>query len=235
MNNKVNNAFILLLSGRGERLYSTIKMKKQYYPLEGKEIFLYPLETAIKSSLFSHVILVVEQEDLEKVKMRVTQTFPDVDFLFTSGGETRNDSVYNGLKALAQFDITNVVIHDADRPFLSEDVLVKVINKLSIVEAVTCYVPLFDSLLDLNEKKYIQRDGKKLVYTPQGFSYPKIKQIYDDGFDTKGTDDFSKALDNNLTFDLVEVSPLLFKITDEETLKEAKLIAKALKKFNFEN
>lgn len=231
MNNKKKTAFILLLSGKGERLFSEINVKKQFYLLDDQKMYLYPLKTALNSSLFDEIVIVVDKEDFQSVKLEISSLFPDEHILITCGGNTRNGSVYSGLKELEKYHVDKVIIHDAARPFLYESILKEMILKLDSFSSVSCYIPVYDSLFDKSEEKYLNRDEKVLIYTPQGFDYPQIKKIFDDGFDVKSTDDFSKALKADLSHDLLRAKPLLFKVTDADSLEMAVLFVKAFKKY----
>ena len=231
MNIKTKNAFILLLSGKGERLFSDIHVKKQFFILDDQKLYLYPLKTALNSALFTKIVIVVDKEDYQWVKKEIFSLFPDEKILITCGGLTRNDSVYNGLKALENHQVDKVIIHDAARPFLYQSILEDLIFKLESVDSVSCYIPIYDSLFDEEEERYLKRDHKALIYTPQGFIYSKIKKIYYDGFDIDSTDDYSKALKGGLSHDLVQANPYLFKVTDAKTLEMAVLFVKVFKKY----
>ena len=53
---KVDSYLVLLLAGKGERLSSAIKEKKQFYLVEGKPLFSYSLEVFKKTELFKKYI-----------------------------------------------------------------------------------------------------------------------------------------------------------------------------------
>ena len=65
---KVDSYLVLLLAGKGERLSSAIKEKKQFYLVEGKPLFSYSLEVFKKTELFKKYILVVAKEDIKKTQ-----------------------------------------------------------------------------------------------------------------------------------------------------------------------
>jgi 2-C-methyl-D-erythritol 4-phosphate cytidylyltransferase len=51
--------------------------------------------------------------------------FPSVEFIFTQAGKDRQSSSYNGSKSLKNFNPNNVLIHDAARPFCSNNLILK--------------------------------------------------------------------------------------------------------------
>ena len=231
MNIKLNTAFVLLLSGKGERLFNEIHIKKQFFLLDGIKLYLYPLISALNSKIFSKIILVVDKDDVSEVSSDIKFLDKNHEIIITIGGKTRNESVYAGLKALNDACITKVIIHDAARPFLDVLTLREIHSALQDVQALTCYLPIYDSLFDSEKNEYLNRNNKALIYTPQGFDYQLIKSIYEKDFDASSTDDFSKVLKRGVTTKMLAVKPWLFKITDSNSLKMAECFVKPFKEY----
>ena len=108
---------ILLMAGSGTRM--KIQDNKVFLPLNEKMIFQYSLDLFLK--LNCEVICVIRPEDEEKL----SQYYSKVKIVY--GGQTRQMSVYNGLK-IARYE--SVLIHDAARPFISEDIIQECIYTL---------------------------------------------------------------------------------------------------------
>lgn len=221
MNQK--NDFVLLLAGNGTRIYSDIHMKKQFYPLLGKELFLYPLETALESGFFSSVVLVVDSEDISTVRAIVEQKIKtEISITYVAGGRDRNESVFHGLKSLLPDSEDEVVyIHDAARVLLSRDLLFRLNQAMKDHDALTAAIPVHDSLLRETEIgiEYIPRDGMFQIQTPQVFRLRKILSIYEKGYDSNDTDDFRKAVKANLSCAVVRGESDLFKVTEIDDLR----------------
>lgn len=217
--------FILLLAGSGTRLFDKIHVKKQFYKLQGKEMFLYPLKSAVETNLFSHIVLVIDKEDEEKVKKIVFNEFKDERFIFTYGGKDRNESVKNGLFALKGLDEADsyVFIHDSDRVLLSSNYIIELSKAIQGYDALTPVLALHDSILKAknDDITYLSRDDLYLIQTPQVFSYKKILDIYENGYDPKDTDDFKKAVSKNLK---VRIYPGLYENFKVTTIDELELI-----------
>lgn len=99
--------------------------------------------------------------------------------LVVEGGSSRSESVYKGLQyALKQ---ENVLIHDADRPFVSLDLITDVKNALENHNLVTSYIPVYDSLVktDANGVAYVDRQEYKLIQTPQGAKVDMLIKAYE--------------------------------------------------------
>ncbi|WP_333785269.1 2-C-methyl-D-erythritol 4-phosphate cytidylyltransferase [Thermocrinis sp.] len=146
---------ILLAGGEGKRL----GFKKQYLKLKEKPLYMHSLEKVI--DLFDKVILVLPEEDMEKVKVpgKVKKV---------CGGKERQDSVFEGLLS-AETDI--VVIHDCARPFASKELFLKV-SDLGQFEGKICAIPVRDTLKQVSEGiviKTVDRTNLWHSQTPQGF------------------------------------------------------------------
>ncbi len=84
------------------------------------------------------------------------------------GGQTRSDSVRNGLEALPSTAV-GVLIHDAARPLVPTSVVDAVVSALEQgAEAVVPVVPVTDSLRSLDGHA-VDRESLVAVQTPQGF------------------------------------------------------------------
>jgi len=151
----MKRSVILLAGGEGSRFGT----KKQYIPLGGKPLYMHSLEKVL--DLFEEVILVLPEEDLQKIKVP-----PKVKKV--AGGKERQDSVLEGILE-AEGDI--VIIHDCARPFASRELFLKV-SELGDFEGKICALPVRDTLKQVSEGmviKTIDRTGLWHSQTPQAF------------------------------------------------------------------
>jgi 2-C-methyl-D-erythritol 4-phosphate cytidylyltransferase len=151
----MKRSVILLAGGEGSRFGT----KKQYILLGGKPLYMHSLEKVL--DLFEEVILVLPEEDLQKIKVP-----PKVKKV--AGGKERQDSVLEGLLE-AEGDI--VIVHDCARPFASRELFLKV-AELGEFEGKICALPVRDTLKQVSEGmviKTIDRTGLWHSQTPQAF------------------------------------------------------------------
>jgi 2-C-methyl-D-erythritol 4-phosphate cytidylyltransferase len=151
----MKRSVILLAGGEGSRFGT----KKQYIPLGGKPLYMHSLEKVL--DLFEEVILVLPEEDLQKIKVP-----PKVKKV--AGGKERQDSVLEGILE-AEGDI--VIVHDCARPFASRELFLKV-SELGDFEGKICALPVRDTLKQVSEGmviKTIDRTGLWHSQTPQAF------------------------------------------------------------------
>ena len=142
------------------------------------------------------------------------------------GGSTRQESVYNGLKAAQKCDF--IAIHDAARPLISKETIKKAFEEVKTKKAVIVAVRTIDTIkiVDSNNKiiSTPNRDTLWNVQTPQIFDFETIKAAHEELKGRNYTDDgcLLEALGNDVY--IVEGEYTNFKITTKEDLIKANTI-----------
>lgn len=170
---------VIVAAGEGRRF----GFRKQFAEVQGKPLFMYSLEKAIR--LFDEVILVLPRDALNKVP--VPEGVKKVE-----GGKERQDSVLNGvLEARSEI----VVIHDAARPLATKEMFLEVSN-LGEYDGKIVAVPLRDTPKEVSYEtvlRTIDRSSIWLSQTPQAFRRKVLLECHfrarNEGF--YGTDDAS--------------------------------------------
>ncbi|MDR1304351.1 MAG: 2-C-methyl-D-erythritol 4-phosphate cytidylyltransferase [Verrucomicrobiales bacterium] len=108
---------ILLAAGRSRRL----GFDKILTPLAGRAVLHYALSALQRSPSVTEIIVVTRADILPQVQA-IAAAAGDKPLQFTIGGAERQDSVSNGLRAVSAA-ATEVLIHDAARPLLDEQVI----------------------------------------------------------------------------------------------------------------
>ncbi len=107
---------ILLSGGTGTRMRKDIP--KQYLLLGGKPMVIHSIERFDRLDAIDEIVIVCASEYLDSLKLIIHQYNISKKVIFAESGETRQASVYSGLKASNQAD---VIIHEAARPFATID------------------------------------------------------------------------------------------------------------------
>ena len=142
------------------------------------------------------------------------------------GGSTRQESVYNGLKAAQKCDF--IAIHDAARPLISKETIKKAFEEVKTKKAVIVAVRTIDTIkiVDSNNKiiSTPNRDTLWNVQTPQIFDFETIKAAHEELKGRNYTDDgcLLEALGKDVY--IVEGEYINFKITTKEDLIKANTI-----------
>jgi 2-C-methyl-D-erythritol 4-phosphate cytidylyltransferase/2-C-methyl-D-erythritol 2,4-cyclodiphosphate synthase len=143
------------------------------------------------------------------------------------GGATRQASVFNGLKSIADGGFASVLIHDAARPFIDAETISQVIAKLSDHSGCIPAIAVADTLKCEKDgviTETIDRSGLWGAQTPQGFRLHDIMKAHVAAAasgKTDFTDDASIAEWARLSVAIVAGKPDNNKITTAADLKEA--------------
>lgn len=165
-------AAVIVAGGSGLRAGGEIP--KQYQLIGGKPVIWWTLKSFLDDPEISHVQVVVGagHEALYAKAIAGLDVPPAV-----TGGSSRQDSCRIGVEACAALNPTKVLIHDAARPFISANLLSKIITELEDVAAVVPGLPVADTMKFAPDgiiSKTIDRSAMWFVQTPQGFAYDKI-------------------------------------------------------------
>lgn len=129
------------------------------------------------------IVVVCNPSCLEDYKYLIAKHVPNNSFSFITGGETRSDSVRNGLHFLKKFNIKYAAIHDAARPLATQELMLKClaeyIRKGSSIAAkkVTDTIKSVDSSMKIVST--IDRTKLWAMETPQVFAFEDILRAYD--------------------------------------------------------
>lgn len=206
---------VIPAGGKGKR--SGTDIPKQYLKFEGKELIAYTLEVFQKNNLVDEIIISAEPDYfslLEEIKKKFKLTKISQ---IVEGGEARQDSVYNALKAINANDDDLIAVHDAARPLLPDDILTKAINTAKEKGNALVCLKARDTLLkgDKVVKEYVDRSEMYYVQTPQVFKYGDLmkamKKAYEKNF--IGTDESMLIKQLGIDINIVEGSMLNFKVT----------------------
>lgn len=129
-------------------------------------------------------IIVVTDSEAVKAALSCFQSL-----IFVGGGETRTDSVKNGLAASTA---EGVLIHDGARPFVSRELIMRVIEGVEKNGSAVPSLPMKNSVRRVENGKiteYINRENLEIVQTPQGFIRENLLLAYKKAGSSAYTDD----------------------------------------------
>jgi 2-C-methyl-D-erythritol 4-phosphate cytidylyltransferase/2-C-methyl-D-erythritol 2,4-cyclodiphosphate synthase len=179
-------AALIVAAGRGERAGGP----KQYRALAGRAVLRRSAEAfAARASLVQVVIGADQAGDYNTAMAGFDALLP------VGGGETRQQSVRNGLEALAKHAPDLVLIHDAARPLVSPALIEHVIAALAQAEAAIPLLPVADTLKRETDGSWatVPRDGLQRAQTPQGFRFEAILKAHRQFAGQDTTDDMALA------------------------------------------
>jgi 2-C-methyl-D-erythritol 4-phosphate cytidylyltransferase len=219
---------IIVAAGSGVRMNAGLpagKVSKPLIKLGGKTVFEYVIE-AFAASCVDEIIVVCSDKT---VFLPLIPANINKQVHFTEGGKTRAVSVYNGVSATRKGDGL-VCIHDCARPFVTSEIIDKVVEAALQSGAATASHPATDTIKYVNpEAKTVYTPERKYlvsVQTPQVFS----KKIYTISYalaqkqNMTATDETSMVENAGFSVTYVETPKTNIKLTTPEDIKTAKAI-----------
>jgi 2-C-methyl-D-erythritol 4-phosphate cytidylyltransferase len=200
------------------------EVPKQFMDLNGLPVIMHAIRAFTSFSPDINIILVLPEDDTDEWD-HILKMYPlDIEFNLCTGGETRFDSVKNGLELVEGNGL--VAIHDAVRPLISKKLIADCFLAASTEGNAIPVIPVQDSMRELSGEhcRPARREAFRLVQTPQVFDIALIKKAYEQGYRSSFTDDATVAEALGARINLVEGEKKNIKITTREDL----LIAKAL-------
>ena len=164
------------------------EQNKLFAPLFDKTLIQVTVDAF--SQVADEIVLVVNPKDM----MQMTLLFANSKVKLRTGGDTRTQSVLNGLNAISD-QSTLVAIHDGARPYVSKQL---VQTCFDVAEQQGSAIPVLTAVdtiyIKENETpKSVDRNNVCQVQTPQTFNTAKIKQAYANLDNTKTYTDDSQA------------------------------------------
>jgi 2-C-methyl-D-erythritol 4-phosphate cytidylyltransferase len=225
---KENVVAIVPSAGLGKRFGPGTN--KPFHPLMDKPLIVWALEVFQRMAEIKEVIPVLKEADMEEGIGTFERYNLSKIRKIIPGGKERQDSVYNGLKAVTgKVDI--VLIHDGARPIIDQGIVKDALRGLSGFDGAVVGVPVKDTIKEVHDhvvRKTLRRDAMWAVQTPQLFRYDSITRAYDKAMEEGfySTDDSALLERSGGTVRMVTGSYSNIKITTPEDMAIAEILLK---------
>jgi len=198
---------------------------KQFTELGGTPILIHTLRKFAAAEAVGEIWIALRKNEMAEFRARLESEGKDVlkkKVEFVAGGEHRQQSVESALNAVTAAPDDIILVHDAVRPFVTEEIIGEVIAAAQKYGAAIAGMPAVDTVKQVERtaegaliKATIPRASIVMAQTPQGFRYSVIKKAFDqaaaDGF--LGTDEASLVERSGHDVAVVMGSPRNIKIT----------------------
>jgi 2-C-methyl-D-erythritol 4-phosphate cytidylyltransferase len=221
---------IAIIPAGGKGFRSGLPTPKQYLKHNNREILSYCLEIFQRNKSVNEIIIAAEPEYFNLIlKIIRKYKFKKVK-LIVEGGNTRQQSVYNALLSAEAKKDDLIIVHDAARALLPDDVLQNAINTAKIKSNAVVCIKAKDTLVkgDMQISEYINRDEVYCVQTPQIFNYEVLLKAFKKAEKENfvATDESSLVRNLRKKVFISEGSVFNFKITTKEDFELFKLLVK---------
>lgn len=228
---------VIAAGGKGKR--TGIKGGKQFYEIKGKPVVVRTIEKFLEVSEVNLILVAVENQNLERFEKEKEKFFSGEKRVIAGdfAGKERFETVFNSLSYLKgnldeDFSEAVVLVHDGARPFLSPDLIKRVIAGTELYGSCVPVVELADTVKEVEKNFVIRTLDRRIlraVQTPQGFKGKLIFSAYSKAFKenvdlSKFTDDASIVEWYGGSIYTVPGERFNFKITYPEDLELAEYI-----------
>jgi 2-C-methyl-D-erythritol 4-phosphate cytidylyltransferase len=208
---------IYLAGGKGIRV--GLGYPKQFARIGGKPIIIYGLETLNKIDEIGNIIIPCEADYVDTI-----DTYKDIynitkNIELVQPGRTRQESVYNGLQNI---NTEYVLICEAVRPFMSVDLVNKVINSnndvVCPISSPVATVVMYDKYRNVYT---LDRDNCGQVQMPQKFKTDILFECHKAAIESKNThtDDLALVLINSIMTKYKSIEDINIIKGEEENIK----------------
>lgn len=198
---------------------------KQYRALGGAPLMVRTLRALLRSKAVGGVVLAVPGDRVAATRDLLRRSRAPRVLDVVEGGAERQESVWLGLQRVPR-DARWVIVHDAVRPFITAELVERVLAAARASGAAACGLPVRETVKRVREavvESTLDRNGLWLSQTPQAFGRDLLWEAHEkarrDGY--VGTDDavLIERLGGRVT--MVTGLPQNLKITTPEDLKIA--------------
>lgn len=229
----MNFSAVIVAAGKSERFisdenYSGLNKKlkpKTLIEWAGKALFIHTIEALCGAIDFEEIALVIRPEQEAFVHLELSKLPENLQskIILANGGKRRQDSVRNGLLALSK-KVDRVAVHDAARPFVTQEFLKRVFENSKSVEALIPVIPIHETVKQIDSNGVVakthDRSSLVRVQTPQIFSYEILSKLHTEFAEStkEFTDDSMMFESNGLTVQTCQGCTQNVKVTTPEDL-----------------
>ena len=216
---------IIPAAGSGERFGE----EKQFKLLSGRPLIFHTLKLFLQSDYIDEIIVAVPSANVDSTHRDVLSMSAGKPVKVVAGGTRRQDSVKNGID-VSDSDSTVVCVHDAARPFVTEDLIQRSISACEFADGAIVGIPSKDTVKFSENglvKETLDREKIWLAQTPQCFHKNKLLQAlyYAETENLTGTDESALMEAMGFSIKLVEGDSNNFKITTKDDWIRAEIVA----------
>ena len=216
---------IIPAAGSGERFGE----EKQFKLLSGRPLFFHTLKLFLQSDYIDEIIVAVPSANVDSTHRDVLSMSAGKPVKVVAGGTRRQDSVKNGID-VSDSDSTLVCVHDAARPFVTEDLIQRSISACEFSDGAVVGILSKDTVKFSDNgfvKETLDREKIWLAQTPQCFHKNKLLQAlyYAETENLTGTDESALMEAMGFSIKLVDGDSNNFKITTKDDWIRAEIVA----------
>jgi 2-C-methyl-D-erythritol 4-phosphate cytidylyltransferase len=210
---------------------------KQFSEIGGVPILVHTLRKFAASPEISEIYVALRANEIAgfRARLQADKDLSHRKIELVQGGEHRQQSVAHAMTAVSAAPDDIVLVHDAVRPFVTDEIIHDVIEAAKKYGAAIAGMPAMDTIKQVERTSEgavitatLPRERVVMAQTPQGFRHSVLKKAFDeataDGF--LGTDEASLVERSGHEVAVVMGSPRNIKITTPADMELAEFFLK---------
>jgi 2-C-methyl-D-erythritol 4-phosphate cytidylyltransferase len=193
---------------------------KQFIELGGTPILIRTVRVFAAMPDVSEIYIALRPGEISTFRARLEKEGKEKKVRLVEGGEHRQQSVANALARVSAAPDDIILVHDAVRPFVTEQIIKEVIYAAQRYGAAIAGVPAVDTVKRVERtsegaliKATVPREKVVMAQTPQGFRYDVLKRAFDNAGEFQATDEAALVEHSEHDVAVVMGSPRNIKIT----------------------
>lgn len=214
---------IITAGGSGNRMGSSLP--KQFLELKGWPVLMHTLSAFKNADPTIHLVLVLPEKEIQRWRNLCIQFDFKVECIVAEGGNTRFQSVKNGLNEIHDNNAL-ISVHDGVRPIISPALINRVYNEAERLGNAIPVVPIKESIrkVEGNQSFIANREKYRIIQTPQCFQAEQLKPAFEQPYDPSFTDEANVVEMAGNAIHLVEGEDDNIKVTNPSDLNLAETL-----------
>lgn len=178
------NIGLIFAGGIGKRM-NISGTPKQFLKLYGKEIIIYTLEIFENNKNIDAIVISCLKEKIKDLKKLIEKYQLKKVKAIVSGGETGQESIYNGLKKIEELYSASdiVLIHDGVRPLINSEIIDINIETVKTKGNSITVAPAIETIIKVEKSKetvidILKREECYMARAPQSFLLKDILKVH---------------------------------------------------------
>jgi len=180
----MNVSVIIPAAGLGTRMgrEKSGVSRKQFMLLDGAPILIHTIRKFLRCPSVTEIVIALRAEDMDWARELVAAEKASKPVRVVEGGDSRQESVEHALATLAP-GTELVAVHDAVRPFITPEIIEKVIAEAAQSGAAIVGIVPVDTVKQVHKKDKIKstlpREHLVMAQTPQVFKFDLLKEAFE--------------------------------------------------------
>lgn len=221
---------VIVAGGTGQRMGTDVP--KQFLLLNNRPMILYTLDAFLRAFDDIKLVVVVHSDYLNTLHSILNDYADKHKIHLVTGGQTRFDSVKNGLNLVPTDSI--VFVHDAVRCLISTELIQRCYSEAVSHSNAIPVIPIRDSIrkwdIQKGDSQVVDRAGLYAIQTPQVFLSGLIKEAFEQEYCEAFTDEATVFEAHGGCVHLIEGEGRNIKVTYPQDLEYASFLLKKREK-----